>query len=89
MKKILNEDNQIHSFISSYCSGSDFLTSYGSGYGSYGSSSGSTTLVPCRDLGPKILRFSGPKPLSTLSRQPPPHPQPDSPFFRNDQQYEK
>jgi hypothetical protein len=39
MKKILNEDNQIHNFISSsgsgtvisYGSGSDFLTSYGSG----------------------------------------------------------
>ncbi len=29
MKKILNDGNQIHSFISS--SGSDFLTSYGSG----------------------------------------------------------
>ncbi len=53
--KILNEDNQIHNFISSsgsgtvinYGSGSDFLTSYGSGstrqsYGSYGS--GSTTM---------------------------------------------
>ncbi len=39
MKKILNEDNQIHNFISSsgsgtvisYGSGSYFLTSYGSG----------------------------------------------------------
>ncbi len=39
MKKILNEGNQIHNFISSsgfgtvinYGSGSDFLTSYGSG----------------------------------------------------------
>jgi hypothetical protein len=29
MKKMLNEENQIHNFISS--SGSDFLTSYGSG----------------------------------------------------------
>jgi hypothetical protein len=29
---MLNEDNQIHNFISS--SGSDFLTSYGSGSGS-------------------------------------------------------
>jgi hypothetical protein len=42
MKKFLNEDNQIHNFISSsgsgtlisYGSGSDFLTSYGSGSGS-------------------------------------------------------
>jgi hypothetical protein len=38
MKKILNEDNEIHNFISSsggtvisYGSGSDFFTSYGSG----------------------------------------------------------
>jgi hypothetical protein len=39
MKKMLNEGNQIHNFISSsgsgtvinYVSGSDFLTSYGSG----------------------------------------------------------
>ncbi len=29
MKKMLNEGNQIHNFMSS--SGSDFLTSYGSG----------------------------------------------------------
>jgi hypothetical protein len=42
MKRILNEDNQIHNFISSsgsgteiyYGSGSDFLPSYGSGSGS-------------------------------------------------------
>jgi hypothetical protein len=42
MKKILDEGNQIHNFISSsgsgtvinYGSGSDFLTSYGSGSGS-------------------------------------------------------
>ena len=32
MKKLLNEGNQIHNFISS--SGSDFLTSYRSGSGS-------------------------------------------------------
>jgi hypothetical protein len=46
MKKIFNEGNQIHNFMSSsgsgtvinYGSGSDFLTSYGSG-----SSSGSTS----------------------------------------------
>ncbi len=46
MKKMFNEGNQIHNFISSsgsgtiinYGSGSDFLTSYGSGY-----SSGSTS----------------------------------------------
>jgi hypothetical protein len=31
MKKMLNEGNQIHNFISSSGSGSDFLTSYGSG----------------------------------------------------------
>jgi hypothetical protein len=42
MKKMFNEGNQIHNFISSsgsgtvinYGSGSDFLTSYGSGSGS-------------------------------------------------------
>ncbi len=42
MKKMFNEGNQIHNFLSSsgsgtvinYGSGSDFLTSYGSGYGS-------------------------------------------------------
>jgi hypothetical protein len=42
MKKMLNEDNQIHNFISSsgsgtvinFGSGSNFLTSYGSGFGS-------------------------------------------------------
>jgi hypothetical protein len=57
MKKMFNEGNQIHNFISSsgsgtvinYGSGSDFLTSYGS-YGS-GSGSGSTTLEKC---GPHI-----------------------------------
>ncbi len=32
MKKIFSEGNQIHNFMSS--SGSDFLTSYGSGFGS-------------------------------------------------------
>ncbi len=50
MKKMFNEGNQIHNFMSSsgsgtvinYGSGSDFFTSYGS-YGS-GSVSGSTTL---------------------------------------------
>jgi hypothetical protein len=41
MTKMLNEENQIHNFISSYGSvyGSEFLTSYG-----LGSGSGSTTL---------------------------------------------
>jgi hypothetical protein len=48
MKKMFNEGNQIHNFVSSSCSrtiinygsGSDFLTSYGSDYGSdYGSGS--------------------------------------------------
>ena len=51
MKKIFNEGNQIHNFISSsgsgtvinYGSGSDFLTRYGSGYGS-GSTSQKVTV---------------------------------------------
>ncbi len=51
MKKIFNEGNQIHNFMSSsgsgtvinYGSGSDFLTSYGSGYGS-GSTSQKVTV---------------------------------------------
>jgi hypothetical protein len=49
MKKLLNEGNQIHNFISdsgtviNYGSGSDFLTSYGSGYGS-GSTSQKVTV---------------------------------------------
>jgi hypothetical protein len=49
---MLNEVNQIHIFISSSGSSSDFLTSYGS-YGSgSGSGSGSTTqnLRPCAVL---------------------------------------
>jgi hypothetical protein len=51
MKKNFNEGNQIHNFMSSsgsgtvinYGSGSDFLTSYGSGYGS-GSTSQKVTV---------------------------------------------
>ncbi len=51
MKKMFDEGNQIHNFISSsgsgtvinYGSGSDFLTSYGSGYGS-GSTSQKVTV---------------------------------------------
>jgi hypothetical protein len=53
MKKIFNEGNQIHNFMSSSGSGtvinygsgsgSDFLTSYGSGYGS-GSTSQKVTV---------------------------------------------
>jgi hypothetical protein len=53
MKKMFNEGNQIHNFISSSGSGtiinygsgsgSDFLTSYGSGYGS-GSTSQKVTV---------------------------------------------
>ena len=51
MKKMFNEGNQKHNFISSsgsgtvinYGSGSDFLTSYGSGYGS-GSTSQKVTV---------------------------------------------
>jgi hypothetical protein len=34
MKKMFIDGNQIHNFMSSSGSGSDFLTSYGSGYGS-------------------------------------------------------
>ncbi len=57
MKKMFNEGNQIHNFMSSsgsgtvinYGSGSDFLTSYGSGSTSQKvtvpSGSGSSTLV--------------------------------------------
>ena len=41
MKKMFIEVNQIHNFMSS--SGSDFLTSYGSGYGS-GSTSQKVTV---------------------------------------------
>ena len=52
MKKMFNEGNQIHNFMSSsgsgtvinYGSGSDFLTSYGSGYGS--SSTSQKVTVP-------------------------------------------
>jgi hypothetical protein len=51
MKKIFNEGNQIYKFMSSsgsgtvinYSSGSDFLTSYGSSYGS-GSTSQKVTV---------------------------------------------
>jgi hypothetical protein len=51
MKKMFNEGNQIHNFMSSfgsgtvinYGSGSTFLTSYGSGYGS-GSTSQKVTV---------------------------------------------
>ncbi len=51
MKKMINEGNQIHNFLSNsgsgtvinYGSGSDFLTSYGSGYGS-GSTSQKVTV---------------------------------------------
>jgi hypothetical protein len=51
MKKMFNEGNQIYNFMSSsgsgtvinYGSGSDFLTSYGSGYGS-GSTSQKVTV---------------------------------------------
>jgi hypothetical protein len=51
MKKIFHEGSQIHNFMSSsgsgtfinYGSGSDFLTSYGSGYGS-GSTSQKVTV---------------------------------------------
>ncbi len=51
MKKMFNEGNQIHNFMSSsgcgtvinYGSGSDFLTSYGSVYGS-GSASQKVTV---------------------------------------------
>jgi hypothetical protein len=54
MKKMFNEGNQIHNLISSsgsgtvinYGSGSDFLTSYGSGYGSGSGSSCQKVTVP-------------------------------------------
>jgi hypothetical protein len=54
MKKISNEGNQIHIFISSsesgtvnnYGSGSDFLTSYGSGSGSSSGSKSQEVTVP-------------------------------------------
>jgi hypothetical protein len=54
MKKILNEGNQIHNFISSsrsgtvinYGSSSDFLTSYGSDSGSGSTSPKVTVPVP-------------------------------------------
>ncbi len=60
MKKMFNEGNQIHNFMSSSGSGtvinygsdsgSDFLTSYGSGYGS-----GSTTLLYTSSKGRWVL----------------------------------
>ncbi len=43
MKKMFNEGNQIHNFISCTGSGSDFLTCYGSGSGS-GSTSQKVTV---------------------------------------------
>jgi hypothetical protein len=43
MKKMFNEGNQIHNLISSSGSGTDFLTSYGSSYGS-GSTSQKVTV---------------------------------------------
>jgi hypothetical protein len=54
MKKMLNEGNQIHNFISSsgsgtviiYGSGSDFLTSYGSSSGSGSTCQKVTVPVP-------------------------------------------
>jgi hypothetical protein len=54
MKKMFNEGNQIHNFMSSsgsgtviiYGSGSDFLTSYGSGYGSGSGSTSKKVTVP-------------------------------------------
>jgi hypothetical protein len=60
MKKMFNEGNQIYNFMFSSGSGSDFLTSYGSGYGS-GSTSQKVpvptvlvpVLVPQHCLGPR------------------------------------
>ncbi len=62
MKKMFNEGNQTHNFMSSsgsgtvinYGSGSDFLTSYGSGSTTLGAGS-----IP--HLGGKILNLSGPR----------------------------
>ncbi len=75
MKKTFNEGNQIHNFMSSsgsrtvinYGSGSDFLTSYGSGYGS-GSTSQKVTVptvpVPrhCRTVPLNAANFNTIKP---------------------------
>jgi hypothetical protein len=54
MKKLFNEENQVYNFMSSsdsgtvinYGSGSDFLTSYGSGYGSGSGSTSQKVTVP-------------------------------------------
>jgi hypothetical protein len=60
---MLNEGNQIHNFMSCSGSGSDFLTSYGSGYGS-GSTSQKVTVptvpvpVPVPQHCYKLLNFS-------------------------------
>jgi hypothetical protein len=46
MKKMFNEGNQIHNFMPSSGSGSDFLTSYSSSYGSGSTSQKVTVPVP-------------------------------------------
>jgi hypothetical protein len=66
MKKMFNEGIQIHNFMSSfgsgtvinYGSGSDFLTSYGSGYGS-GSTKQKVTVptVPVPQHCPNLRKF--------------------------------
>ena len=70
MKKMFNEGNQIHNFMSSsrsgtvinYGSGSDFLTSYGSGSGS-GSTSQKVTVPTVPVPVPQHCK----KPLTLLS----------------------
>ncbi len=46
MKKMLNEGNQKHNFISSFGSGSDFLKCYGSDSDSGSGSTGQKVTVP-------------------------------------------
>jgi hypothetical protein len=70
MKKMFNEGNQIHKFMSSSGSGSgsDFLTSYGSGYGSGSTSKKVTVPVPvpqhCKKYG------TDPDPASQMNTDP-------------------
>ncbi len=69
MEKMLNEGNQINNFMSSfgsgtvinYGSGSDFLTSYGSGYGS-GSTSQKVT-VPTVQVSVPTVQVPVPVPV--------------------------
>ncbi len=75
MKKMFNEGNQIHNFISSsgsgtvinYGSGSDFLTSYGYGSGS-GSTSQKVTVPTVPVPVPQHCLYIDPSLESTLNR---------------------